>query len=96
LAVRVHLDDCDDRNGALRVVPGSHQLGRLTSSDAVRERDARGEICVAVPKGGAMLMRPLLLHASSKASIDGTRRVLHFVFGPRKLPHGLRWRCGRR
>lgn len=95
LAVRVHLDDCDERNGALRVVPGSHQLGRLTSSDGLRERDARGEISVTVPKGGAMLMRPLLLHASSKASIGSARRVLHFVFGPGQLPHGLRWRCRR-
>jgi hypothetical protein len=93
LAVRVHLDDCDDRNGALRVVPGSHRLGRLTASDAARERDARGEISVSVPRGGGMLMRPLLLHASSKASTDSARRVLHFVFGPRELPHGLRWRC---
>lgn len=93
LAVRVHLDDCNERNGALRVVPASHQLGRLTSSDGLRERDTRGEISVTVPKGGAMLMRPLLLHASSKASIDSARRVLHFVFGPGRLPHGLRWRC---
>ena len=93
LAVRLHLDDCNERNGALRVVPGSHQLGRLTSSDGPRERDSRGEISVTVPKGRAMLMRPLLLHASSKASIDSPRRVLHFVFGPGKLPHGLHWRC---
>jgi hypothetical protein len=92
LAVRLHLDDCDARNGALRVVPGSHHLGRLTSSDALREREARGEISVRVPKGGVMLMRPLLLHASSKAAIDGARRVLHFVFGPQRLPLGLRWR----
>jgi hypothetical protein len=95
LAVRVHLDDCDDRNGALRVVPGSHRCGRLASRDALREREARGEVSVAVPKGGAMLMRPLLLHSSSKALMGGARRVLHFVFGPAKLPHGLRWRSRR-
>lgn len=92
LAVRVHIDDCDERTGALRVVPGSHRLGRLTSSEALRERDKRGEMIVTVSNGGAMLMRPLLLHASSKASIDSARRVLHFVFGPAKLSHGLRWR----
>jgi hypothetical protein len=38
-----------------------------------------------------MLMKPLLLHASSKVSIDSGRRVLHFVFAPAELPGGLRW-----
>jgi ectoine hydroxylase-related dioxygenase (phytanoyl-CoA dioxygenase family) len=91
LAVRVHLDDCDERNGALRVVPGSHRLGRLTASDAIRARDALGEVSVGVPRGGAMLLRPLLLHASSRSVIGSPRRVLHFVFGPKNLPEGLRW-----
>jgi hypothetical protein len=36
----------------------------------------------------------LLLHASSKAGAASAsrRRVLHFLFGPRELPRGLRWR----
>ena len=38
-----------------------------------------------------MAMKPLLLHASSKAMGDGPRLVLHFVFGPPDLPEGLRW-----
>jgi hypothetical protein len=91
LAVRLHLDNCDERNGALRVVPGSHRLGRLNSDEALREREARGEYLVSVPKGGAMIMRPLLLHASSKSSVCFPRRVLHFVYGPAALPEGLRW-----
>jgi ectoine hydroxylase-related dioxygenase (phytanoyl-CoA dioxygenase family) len=95
LAVRVHLDDCDERNGALRVVPGSHRLGRLTPSQAIQARDTVGELTVPVPRGGAMILRPLLLHASSKSVIDSPRRVLHFVFGPRNLPEGLRWPAGK-
>lgn len=91
LALRLHLDDCDERNGALRVVPGSHRLGRLPAAEAIREKDERGEVFVRVPRGGAMLMKPLLLHASSKASIANVRRVLHFVFGPAELPCALRW-----
>lgn len=39
LAIRVHLDDCDERNGALRVVPSSHTLGRLDRGVAPRIRD---------------------------------------------------------
>jgi ectoine hydroxylase-related dioxygenase (phytanoyl-CoA dioxygenase family) len=91
VAIRLHLDDCDEWNGALRVVSGSHRLGRLTSSAAMEERNRCGECSVAVPRGGVMVMRPLLLHASSKASNDAPRRVLHFVFGPSDLPEGLRW-----
>jgi hypothetical protein len=38
-----------------------------------------------------VLMRPLLLHASSKAQTPSRRRVVHILFGPRTLPHGLEW-----
>src|SRR5579885_2053723 len=41
LAIRVHLDDCDEQNGALRVVPGSHMMGRLDSSATLRVRSDR-------------------------------------------------------
>src|SRR5438552_18656007 len=75
LAVRIHLDACDESNGALRVVPGSHRLGRLTAAESQRVRYQLGETVVTVPRGGAMLMRPLLLHASSKASVSRVRRV---------------------
>jgi hypothetical protein len=91
VAVRLHLDDCDESNGALRVVPGSHRLGRLTAAQAKQVRSVQGEVCVRVPRGGMMVMNPLLLHASSKASINKRRRVLHFVFGPATLPGLLRW-----
>jgi ectoine hydroxylase-related dioxygenase (phytanoyl-CoA dioxygenase family) len=91
LAVRIHLDDCDERSGALRVIPGSHRLGRLSPGEALQLRTERGEASVGVGRGGAMLMRPLLLHASSKVAGNKARRVLHFVFGPGNLPLGLRW-----
>jgi phytanoyl-CoA dioxygenase PhyH len=91
LAVRLHLDDCDERNGALRIVPGSHLLGRLTPSHAAKLRIDHGEDVVKVSRGGGMLLKPLVLHASSKVSVERPRRVLHFLFGPKILPEGLRW-----
>jgi Phytanoyl-CoA dioxygenase (PhyH) len=91
VAIRVHLDDCDETNGALRIVQGSHRQGRIDAAQAIREREERGESVVCVPKGGVMIMRPLLLHASSKSRVDVPRRVLHFVYGPPSLPEGLRW-----
>lgn len=91
VAVRLHVDDCCIDDGPLHVVPGSHRHGRLGDVDAIAMRDARGTVACPVPRGGAMLMRPLLLHASSKATGASRRRVLHFLFGPRELPYGLAW-----
>lgn len=90
--MRVHLlDDCGIDAGPLRVVPGSHHEGRLGDSEAQAMRDARGEVTCIAARGDALAMRPLLLHASSRARIPARRRVLHFLFGPRRLPHGLVW-----
>lgn len=88
VAVRLHLDPCGPDNGPLRVVPGSH-LGGVRSVATADER-LRERVC-PVPRGGALVMRPLLLHASAKANTPGPRRVLHFLFGPARLPHGLTW-----
>ena len=91
VAVRMHLDDCGVEDGPLRVVPGSHRFGRLDGKGSSTLREQLGEIACSVPRGGALLIRPLLLHASSKATSGRTRRVLHFLFGPPALPLGLKW-----
>jgi hypothetical protein len=44
-----------------------------------------------VPRGGALLMRPLLLHASSSCVIATPRRVIHLEFAAEELPAGLEW-----
>lgn len=80
LAVRLHLDPCEASNGPLRVSPGSHIHGILRSTDIQEYLRRHGEIvCVAKP-GEALLMKPLLLHASSPAEEPGHRRVIHIVY----------------
>lgn len=91
VAVRLQLDPLAPSDGALRVVPQSHARGRLSDPDIIALRAEFGEVICSVPRGAALVMRPLLLHASSKLSAGALRRVLHFVFGPRELPLGLRW-----
>ena len=93
VAVRVHLDDCGPQSGPLRVVPRSHRYGRLTSDAAITLREQHGEVELIPPRGGAIAMRPLLLHSSSKAQSKSRRRVLHFLYGPKELPFGLTWHC---
>jgi hypothetical protein len=90
VAVRVHLDDCAEEDGPLRLVPGSHQRGMISDDDAIALRKT-GLKTVCVAAGAVLVLRPLLLHASSKGSGNGRRRVLHFVFGSRELPFGLSW-----
>lgn len=93
VAVRVHLDDCGPDDGPLRVVPGSHAMGIIDATRARQVRDRRGEKTCPAAQGDALVMRPLLLHASSKATGGSRRRVLHFLYGPAQLPYGLAWAC---
>jgi ectoine hydroxylase-related dioxygenase (phytanoyl-CoA dioxygenase family) len=80
LAVRIHLDDCDETNGPLRVSPATHCLGIIPSA-AIAETVARhGEHACLAKAGEALLMKPLILHASSQAIAPKHRRVLHLVY----------------
>ena len=91
IAVRLHLDDCDASNGALRVIPGSHQGGRLEPDQISAARAASEEVVCEAAAGDALLMRPLLLHASSKSVADRRRRILHIEYCSGRLPEGLAW-----
>jgi len=92
LTLRIHLDPCDARNGALRVLPGSHAAGRLSGAETRAWLAGTPEAVCEVPRGGALLMRPLLLHASSAGTGNAPhRRVLHIEFSPDRLPPPLQW-----
>ncbi len=80
VALRLHVDDSREDNGPLRVLPGTHTLGVLTEADTERlVREIPAVDCL-VPSGGVVAMRPLILHASSKAEADHPRRVLHIEY----------------
>jgi len=91
LTLRVHLDRADESNGALRVLPGTHKHGRLETSQIDYLKQQQKPVTCLVAKGGAMLMRPLLLHSSTTALNPGHRRVLHFEYSSIDLPGGLKW-----
>lgn len=79
-AVRLHLDDCDESNGPLKISPGSHQHGIVKSEDVASLVQANGEVTCLARKGEVILMKVLALHASSKATHPKNRRVLHIVY----------------
>jgi ectoine hydroxylase-related dioxygenase (phytanoyl-CoA dioxygenase family) len=91
VTLRLHLDDCTAQNGALRVLPGSHRCGKLTASEISEWAETHEPVVCKVPKGDALLMRPLLLHSSLRAENPTHRRVLHVEFATYALPNGLKW-----
>ncbi|HEX2081272.1 MAG TPA: phytanoyl-CoA dioxygenase family protein [Longimicrobium sp.] len=91
VAVRLHLDDCTETNGPVRVIPGSHRDGRLAPDDVDRWRAAGPEVVCTVPRGGILAFHSLLLHASSPAQAPAHRRVMHLEFAADPLPGGLEW-----
>jgi hypothetical protein len=89
ITLRIHLDDTDEHNGALKVIPHSHSEGVLRSSGlAFSDHDAA--LC-PVKAGGVMLMKPLLFHSSSRATNEKPRRVIHLELCNMELPEGLEW-----
>ena len=91
LTIRLHLDDADAENGALRVLPGSHAEGRIDAGRIQEIRSRQSETLCAVPAGGVLLMRPLLLHASGRSTSERHRRILHLEYAAFQLPSTLRW-----
>ncbi|HJW09493.1 MAG TPA: phytanoyl-CoA dioxygenase family protein [Holophagaceae bacterium] len=81
LSTRIHLDPCGPGQGPLMVDPGSHLRDNM-------EADAPRTLTAA--RGGVLLMRPLLLHASGPATDPKPRRVLHIEWAADDLPGGLR------
>lgn len=89
VTVRIHLDKTTKENGALKVVPKSHLNGIIHNN--VYKNYIKNDIFCEVNKGGIMLMKPLLLHASERTSNNKKRRVLHIEFNTTRLPEELEW-----
>jgi ectoine hydroxylase-related dioxygenase (phytanoyl-CoA dioxygenase family) len=80
VTLRVMLDDCDADNGPLRVQPGLHRLGRLSREQIVECCASQEEQECLGWAGDVLMMRPLLVHASSAARNPRHRRVVHIEF----------------
>lgn len=86
LTVRLHLDPCGPDDGPLRIVPGTHR-GRIPEADLP---DGPWAECHAA-SGDALLMRPLVVHASPRAARPTRRRVIHLEYAATDPPPPLRW-----
>ena len=86
VSLRIAIDDNDENNGPLRIIPGSHLL-----SEKFGSKDNNSEVEIHLKSGDALVFSPLCLHASSKIKSLQQRRVLHYSWGPSQLPDGAKW-----
>lgn len=82
VTVRVHLDQADASNAPLRIVPGSHRLGRLPECEVQRVAAISGERLYATS----------IVHASHPADPPRRRRVLQIDYSADVAPYPLAWR----
>ncbi|MEM7776180.1 MAG: phytanoyl-CoA dioxygenase family protein [Pseudomonadota bacterium] len=91
VTLRVHLDPCEERDGPLEVLPGTHAFGRLRRSDIGNVAATLApQVCLA-DRGDILAMSPLTVHRSRRAKNPSRRRVLHLEFAALDLPEPLRW-----
>jgi ectoine hydroxylase-related dioxygenase (phytanoyl-CoA dioxygenase family) len=93
VAVMVFLDDTDDSNGCLRVIPGSHKLGPLEHdfspdgqaygtevSDKTVFADESAWVSLVVPAGSVALHHCCMLHSSGANHSDRGRSTFVFEY----------------
>jgi len=89
VTLRIHLDETNSENGALKVIENSHSKGIFRPEKINWENEK--EITCNVNKGGVMLMKPLVLHSSGRTTNNKKRRVIHIELSNINLPKELNW-----
>jgi ectoine hydroxylase-related dioxygenase (phytanoyl-CoA dioxygenase family) len=87
--IRIHLDETNQDNGALKVIQRSHSK-KIYRPETINWNIETEAVC-NVTKGGIMIMKPLLLHSSGRTINNKRRRVIHIEFSSDKLPEPLQW-----
>jgi len=87
--IRIHLDDTDENNGALKVICGSHAKG-IYRPETINWNNEKEETC-NLKAGDVMIMKPLLLHSSGRTTNNNKRRVIHIELSDIELPEPLQW-----
>jgi ectoine hydroxylase-related dioxygenase (phytanoyl-CoA dioxygenase family) len=84
-AVSVHLDDANEENGCLRVVPGTHRLGPIADVGEANElspAEYPPDAGIAIPAraGDALVFNYLTVHGSGVNRSERTRRNVLFQY----------------
>ncbi|MFL0083056.1 phytanoyl-CoA dioxygenase family protein [Tenacibaculum maritimum] len=77
MTFRIYLEEI---HGALRVLPNTHIKGKIRIEESFKKEVFGTETPCTIQAGGVMLMKLLLLHASSKSIAEKERRSIHLEF----------------
>jgi hypothetical protein len=91
VTLRVHLDHVDANNAPLRIVLGSHRLGRLNEAEVQRVVATSGERLCLAERGDVWLYATPIVHASLAADPPRRRRVLQVDYSADAAPYPLAW-----
>ncbi len=91
ITIRVHLDQNHHNNGCLKIIPGSHRSGILSQQQVIQMTTKNKPVFCLTEAGDVLVMRPLLLHSSSKATKIEHRRIVHVEMSDYQLPEGIDW-----
>ncbi len=91
ITFRIHIDAANEKNGCLKVMPGSYKDGLLTQEEIYQYCSVNKSVNCVVEKGDILVMRPHLLHSSSKAETPSSRRIVHVEYSGYNLPKGITW-----
>jgi len=91
VTIRLHLDDTPAANGALLVLPESHNKGKI-DTEALRNYDKIKAVTCECSAGDILLMSPLILHSSRRSEAPSRRRIVHIEYAHHKLlDSNLNW-----
>lgn len=91
ITARVHIDRVPADNAPLKVICGSHALGRLFAADVERIAKNSPTVACLAEVGDVWLYRTPILHASDRAAPGKRRRVLQIDYSADLLPGPLGW-----
>lgn len=90
ITLRLHFDNCDETNGAINVIPGSHVEGIIPQREIPAILEGNKKVLCSVKRFGIMFMNPLILHDSPYSTCSRSRRILQIEYGY-NLGNGLQW-----
>ena len=90
ITICIHLDDTNEKNGCMKIMPNTHKIGLLSPSEINEYTAENPQVYCEGPAGSALVMRSHVIHGSDIGSQPSQRRVLHLELCS-QFPCEMQW-----